>query len=214
MKLINKIYLIFIALIIISCDEEQLFKTAEAPAPEVTSESWQATALDVNGNEIISTGFAEAGRVFRLPSPVDDSTSTSYRDIRFETELFSGGERTIDSITVEFRWIPSFPSNSPQPWTVYDAFLIPESERSNTYLFDYTLNLNAWMDDYVCFNYITGVPGGCGILADWYNVGPLFGLNVVREDNVMRLTLHFSDGTFARIAQVQFSYPLDESALL
>lgn len=205
-------YMLLSAIGLAACDEEMLFKTVEAPAPIVTATNWRATALDEDGNEVATTGFAEGGRLFRLPSPLNDTTSTTYRDIRFQAELASGNQRTIDSVTIEYSWIPSFPSNAPQPWTVYDGIAIAEDSRATTYSFSYLLNLDEWMDDYVCFNYITGVPGGCGI-TDWQGVGALFGLNVVREDNMMRLTLHFSDGSFETIAQVQFSYPLDASAV-
>ncbi|MEQ9468475.1 MAG: hypothetical protein RLN88_13765 [Ekhidna sp.] len=206
----KKIYLILsltiASLLLFSCDDENLFDTVEADPPSVTATGWTATAIDGGGNTVYSTGFADGGRLFRLPGPNDDSTSTVYRDINVQALFDSGDERTIDSITVWMSWIPSFPSNSPQAWTVYEGISIPPVDRASSYQFDYSYNLDTWMDDYVCFNFITGVPGGCGAVT-WSSVGPAFGLTITREDNMMRTTLHFSDGTQATIAQVQFSLP-------
>ncbi len=198
-----------------ACDDEDLFKTVEAPEPTVTATDWNATALDAGGNTVVSTGFAEGGRLFRLPSPINDTTSTTYRDINFSAIFNSGDERSIASVIIELSWIPSFPSNAAQSWTAYDTLTIETPEQSPVYNLDYTLNLNDWLDDYICFNFITGVPGGCGALGgDFSNAGSVFGLNIIREDNVMRFTLQFDDGTSERLAQVQFGYPLTEEGLL
>lgn len=191
---------------ILACDEEQLFKTAEAPSPTVTASDWTATAIDAGGNTVASVGFSEGGRLFRLPGPNNDSTSTAYRDINVQASFDSGDTRTIDSVAIWMRWIPSFPSNSPQAWSFYEGFSVPAGSRASSYQFDYTYNLDTWIDDYVCLNFITGTPGGCGAV-NWSSVGPAFGLTINREDNMMRATIYFSDGTQETIAQFQFSLP-------
>ncbi|MEQ8473252.1 MAG: hypothetical protein RIC35_18795 [Marinoscillum sp.] len=203
------IYLFTFILLISSCDEENLFDTVEAPAPIVTSTEWEASALDGSGEAIYTTGFAEGGRLFRLPAPNNDSTGTAYRDINVQTLLSSGDSRLIDSVTVEFIWIPSFPSNGPQSWVVYDAFKLADSEVATTYQFDYNYNLDTWMDNYACYAY-----GVCGFDLDWVSVGPFFGINITREDNSMRLRVHFNDGSEAVIAKVQFGLPKTEAGLL
>ncbi|MFY0608038.1 MAG: hypothetical protein JXR10_15065 [Cyclobacteriaceae bacterium] len=213
MKNIKIIFsLIIAASVFYACDEENLFDTVEAPAPTVTSTNWSVSAIDTLGGIVHTTGFAEAGRLFRLPGPNNDSTSTFYRDINVKASFNSGDSRTIDSVTIELRWIPSFPSNAPQPWSVYHGYAIPAAERSTTHEMDYTYNLDEWMDDYACFNYITGTRGGCGF-TNWNGIPGAFGLTITREDNMMRTTLHFDDGTKQTIAQVQFSLPRLSSGL-
>lgn len=215
MRYIYKLLLVFVITLFVACDDEDLFKTVEAPAPMVTSTDWNATAIDAGGNTVVSTGFAEGGRLFRLPSPINDTTSTAYRDINFSAVFNSGDSRRIASVVIELSWIPSFPSNAAQSWTAYDTLVVDAADQSSTYNLDYTLNLNDWLDDYICFNFVTGTRGGCGVLAgDFSNAGPVFGLNIIREDNVIRYTLQFDNGTSERLAQVQFSYPLTEAGML
>ena len=202
------VYTLIAAVVLFACDDENLFDTVEAPAPQVSSTNWTATAVDASGTTVYTTGFAEGGRLFRLPAPDNDSTSTVYRDITISTLINSGDSRSVDSVTVWTRWIPSFPSNSPQPWIIYDGISVATRDQAPAYQIDYTLNLDAWADDYICAAY-----GACGFGIGWSTLGPLFGINIIREDNMMRFTVHFDDGTQETIAQVQMGLPITAAGL-
>ncbi|MDN5205190.1 hypothetical protein QQ008_27650 [Fulvivirgaceae bacterium BMA10] len=205
MKKLLYIYLcIIISIGFASCEDDILFDTIEVPAPQVTDANWSAEVMDGSG-VIVNTGFAEGGRVFRLPNPLDETRP--WRDIRFQATINSNDSRQIDSISVELQWIPSLPSNAAQGWLFYEGIKVPDAERSSSYSLDYAMNLDEWSDSYVCQTFISGSPG-CGVL--WIAQG-VFG--ITREDNTMRLTVHFDDGSQVRLAQVQFSYFLTDAGV-
>lgn len=194
----------FVIILLAGCQEDILFDTIEAPPPQVSDLNWNAS---VSGN---SLSFAEGGRVFRLPNPLDPDTQ--FNEIDFSVLINSNDNRNVDSIALELQYIPSIPSNTPLGWDFYQGFKIPEAEQSSEYQFDFTLDLAAWGDHYTC-TFFFGAPEGCGF--NWVTAGVLapFGIPVAREDNVLRLGVYFDDGSFVRLAQVQFSYPLRSSGI-
>ena len=195
----QNILLVILSLVFFwSCEKEILFDTIEAPPPQVTDVGWSANGVS----------FADGGRVFRLPNPTDEENP--YRDIQFQTQINSNDQRQIDSILVELQWIPSLPSNAPQGYQPFEGIKIPEQEQSSSYDFNYNLNLDEWNDQYT---QIFCGPGGCDPAI--IGVGPLpaFGLVATREDNTMRLSIFFDDGSMVRLAPVQFSYPLTPAGI-
>ncbi|MBT28565.1 MAG: hypothetical protein CMO01_02810 [Thalassobius sp.] len=182
-------YLFFaLPILLVSCEEDNLFTTTEAPIPQVSEENWEVSAGGV------TTGFAEGGRAFRLPNPLE----SNYRDINFNVTINSNDERVIDSIFVEIQHLPTISSNAAQGWAGYEGIKLTEAERSSSYNFNYDLNLDDWSEAY-------WGPGNF-----WIATG-VFG--IVREDNTMRLTVVFDDGSSVRLAQVMFCYPLTEAGV-
>ena len=178
-----------------SCEKDILFDTVDPPEPTVKDSNWSANGM----------GFAEGGRVMRLPNPLDENNP--YREIEFQTTINSNDSRKVDSIHIDLQFIPSIPSNAALGWIPYTGFRIPSGEQSSTYDFKYTLNLDEWSDVAT-----VGFCGAGGCQPKWIGTGslPQFGLTVNREDNVMRLNVFFDDGSWVRLAQVQFSYALNE----
>lgn len=183
-----KYILLALPFLMASCEDDNLFTTVEAPKPQVSDENWQVSAGGV------TTGFAEGGRTFRLPNPIENN----YRDINFNVTINSNDSRAIDSIFVEIQHLPTIGSNAAQGWVGYEGIKLSDSERGSSYNFDYDLNLDDWSEDY----------WGEGNF--WIATG-VFGIS--REDNTMRLTVVFDDGSSVRLAQVMFSYPLIDAGV-
>jgi|GEM_PF-5704191 len=187
-KYILQVALLACSTLLFSCEDDLLFTTVEAPAPQVTDENWEVSAGGV------TTGFAEAGRTFRLPNPLE----ANYREIDISVTINSNDTRQVDSIFVELQHLPSFASNSAQGWAGFEGIKLSESERSSSFNLNYTLNLDDWSESF----------WGPGNL--WIGTG-VFG--ITREDNTMRLRVIFDDGSEVRLAQVMFSYPLSDAGI-
>ncbi len=187
-KYIIKITLLAFSTLLISCEDDLLFTTVEAPAPQVTDEDWVVSAGGV------TTGFAEAGRTFSLPNPLE----ANYRDIDISVLINSNDTRLVDSIFIELQHIPKFAANSAQGWAGFEGIKLADSERSSAYTLNYTLNLDDWSESF------------WGPENFWIGTG-VFG--ITREDNTMRLKVIFDDGSEVRLAQVMFSYPLSDAGI-
>jgi len=120
---INKILqinLLALSVLLFSCEDDFLFTTIEAEKPQVTDENWVVSAGGV------TTGFAEAGRTFRLPNPLE----ANYRDINVSVTINSNDSRQIDSIFVELQHLPSRPSNQAFGWTGYEGINLDDWSES------------------------------------------------------------------------------------
>ena len=190
MKSIKYISFLLGLIILLGCEQEILFDTVEAPKPNVSDVDWSASAGGV------TTGFAEGGRVFRLPSPLD--ANNPYRDIRFTVTINSNDQRVIDSLAIEFQHIPSLPSNRAFGWQFYEGIKFEDSERTGSLDLVYDLNLDDLSESY------------------WGEDSFFIGngaSNITREDNVIRIGIFFDDGSSFRLAQVQFSYALTDDGI-
>ena len=182
-NIISIVFVLSFILLSTACKKDILFDTIEADAPSVSDQNWKA-----NGRS-----FSEGGRTFYLDNPL--ANAGNYRDILFETTINSNDARKIDSISVELQHLPSFAGNAPQGWQLYEVVRVPAAEQSTRYDFNYNLNLDDWSEVYWGpENFFIG-NGSFGI---------------TREDNTMRLWVHFNDGTQVRLAQVMFSYSLTD----
>jgi hypothetical protein len=183
-RIIKYITLVIIVGTMAACDKEQLYKTVELKSPQVSDTNWTATFLGQ------TVDFVEGGRTFRLSNPLD--ADNPYRDVQFSTLISSNDSRNIVSITLDLQNIVA-PFGA-QGWSEYLTIDIPSAEQGPTYEFVYDLNFDDWSLSY------WGIPlvatGAFGI---------------IREDNTMRYTVTFDDGSTVRLAQIQFSYALTEA---
>jgi hypothetical protein len=183
-NILYKLAVIVLMSSFMACDNGDLFKTTEAPTPQVSDVDWTAASLGVTQE------FAEGGRLFRLTNPID--VDNPYRDVQFSTVISSNDSRNITSIGVELQNIVA--PYGAQGWAPYVTITIPPAEQAPTYEFTFDLNLDDWSTSY------------------WG--GPLVAtgaFGIIREDNTMRYTVNFDDGSSVRLAQIQFSYALTEA---